>query len=95
MLADDLQKLLTEVVTLRIAFKSLALAVAARLNPEDPHGEYGRLASLLEGFYEDLRLPEAEALAKEWGLPLSPELQVQRGPGPEFDEWLKRNLGEG
>lgn len=89
-----LQKLVTEVVSQRMMLKALGWAVAGLQNPENPDKAYEELADLLARCYEKIRSLEVEGIAKEWGLPLSAEMQADLGPGTEFQEWFRRQLGE-
>jgi hypothetical protein len=92
--ADIVQKLINEVVTQRGMLYSLLDVLAVQLDPDDPDERRQKLVDAWVASYK-LHRPHVEAeMAANWGIPLSQESQLDQGPGPEFDAWLRRGLGE-
>ena len=88
-----MQKLLDAFCAEHIALKALFIVLGERLDPGNPTG----YDDLLEDFglvYSRIRPQETAALAKDWGIPLSPELQADQGLDSAFEKWMRKELGE-
>jgi hypothetical protein len=86
--------MLDEIVLQRIFIKSLMIVLGSQFKPDDPEGGFKKILEDVSRVYEDIRPEESNHMAKEWGLPLSAEMQADHDTGAEFDKWLRDQFGE-